>query len=431
MRWGSLLAAFAAAAAHQERQLAGVSTSATSGQRWKTERKRRFEGVVGLTNIDRPRWPRPRLKCTRAAVCTTINALTKPIEIVANASDWCLVVVGDAITPGDAYQRLARQKPDKVAYLSLEDQRRLPYETSAAMPERHFGRKNVGYVYAAHAGASQIFDFDDDNALLSPTALDGLKPSTKVQLASGQGPVNPYPWFGASKAWPRGLPLDSLNSANASLSTTKSTVQLGAVQGLAQRDPDVDAIYRLAPRNALPLPFFFERKTASENLIALSHKTMAPFNAQATLWFRDAFAALYLPTTVHGRVSDIWRSYAAQAAFRCQGLSLAFSPPVVEQDRNAHDFMGDYMSERPLYEEAGALVEYLLAWPCPSGSSLATAFERLFVDLYERGFIEVQDVGRLQAFLRDLIRATDHGAALPGRANRHKRGGWRSGAGSR
>ena len=29
------------------------------------------------------------------------------------------------------------------------------------------------------------------------------------------------------------------------------------------------------------------------NLIALSHKTMAPFNAQATLWFRDAFAALY------------------------------------------------------------------------------------------------------------------------------------------
>ena len=288
----------------------------------------------------------------------------------------------------------------------------------------------MGYVYAAHAGASQIFDFDDDNALLSATALDGLKPTTKVQLASGQGPVNPYPWFGASKAWPRGLPLDSLNSANASLSTTKSTVQLGAVQGLAQRDPDVDAMYRLAPRNALPLPFFFERKAASENLIALSSKTMAPFNAQATLWFRDAFAALYLPTTVHGRVSDIWRSYAAQAAFRCQGLSLAFSPPVVEQDRNAHDFMGDYMSERPLYEEAGALVEYLLSWSCPSGSSLPSTFERLFVDLYERGFIEVQDVGRLQAFLRDLIRATDHGAALPGRANRHKRGGWRSGAGS-
>ena len=430
MHWGSLLAAAAAAATPDTRQLAGVSTSATSGQRWTTTKKRRFEGVVGLTNIDRPHWPRPRLKCTRAAVCTTINALTQPIEIVANASDWCLVVVGDAITPGDAYQRLARQKPDKVAYLSLEDQRRLPYETSAAMPERHFGRKNVGYVYAAHAGASQIFDFDDDNALLSANALDGLTPSTKVQLASGQGPVNPYPWFGAAKAWPRGLPLDSLNSANASLSTTKSTVNLGAVQGLAQRDPDVDAIYRLAPRNALPLPFFFDRKAAAENLIALSSKTMAPFNAQATLWFRDAFAALYLPTTVHGRVSDIWRSYAAQAAFRCQGLSLAFSPPVVEQDRNAHDFMGDYMSERPLYEEAGALVEYLLAWPCPSQSSLPATFERLFVDLYERGFIEVQDVGRLQAFLRDLIRATDHGAALPGRANRHKRGGWRSGAGS-
>ena len=29
--------------------------------------------------------------------------------------------------------------------------------------------------------------------------------------------------------------------------------------------------------------------------------------------------------------------------------------------------------------------------------------------------------------LRGSDRATDHGAALPGRANRHKRGGWRSG----
>ena len=174
MHWGSLLAAAAAAATPQERQLAGVSTSATSGQRWKTERKRRFEGVVGLTNIDRPRWPRPRLKCVRAAVCTTINALTKPIEIVANASDWCLVVVGDAITPGDAYQRLARQKPDKVAYLSLEDQRRLPYETSAAMPERHFGRKNVGYVTRRTPVLLRFLTSTTTTPL--PTALTGSPP---------------------------------------------------------------------------------------------------------------------------------------------------------------------------------------------------------------------------------------------------------------
>ena len=99
MHWGSLLAAAAAAATPDTRQLAGVSTSATSGQRWTTERKRRFEGVVGLTNIDRPRWPRPRLKCVRAAVCTTINALTEPIALVANASDLSLIHISEPTRP--------------------------------------------------------------------------------------------------------------------------------------------------------------------------------------------------------------------------------------------------------------------------------------------------------------------------------------------
>lgn len=410
------------AAQQDARFLAGVSTSATSGQRWKVEKTRTFDGVIGITNVDRPHWPRPRLTCARAAVCTTINVLTAPIELVANASDWCLIIVGDAITPEKEYRNLARQKPDSVVYLSLEDQHKLPYETAKAMPERHFGRKNVGYIYAVHAGATQIFDFDDDNALLAPTSLDGLTPSTPVRLALGKGPVNPYLWFGAPKAWPRGLPLDSLNSNNATIGP-KTSVTLGAIQGLAQHDPDVDAIYRLAPRSALALPFFFETKSVKENLIALSPQTMAPFNAQATLWFHGAFAALYLPTTVHGRVSDIWRSYVTQAAFRCQGLSLAFSPPVVEQDRNAHDYMADFMSERPLYEEAGALVAYLGAWACPADKSLASAVEHLFVDMYERGFLEVQDVGRVQAFLRDLV----HVAGGPAHARHRGRGGRRSG----
>ena len=56
------------------------------------------------------------------------------------------------------------------------------------MPERHFGRKNVGYVYVAHAGAQQIFDFDDDNALLSATALDGPALDSKFNWRRARAP---------------------------------------------------------------------------------------------------------------------------------------------------------------------------------------------------------------------------------------------------
>lgn len=54
----------------------------------------------------------------------------------------------------------------------------------------------------------------------------------------------------------RGLPLERINQGPCATATaTSSEHRLGVVQSLANRDPDVDAIYRLGPRAALPLPF--------------------------------------------------------------------------------------------------------------------------------------------------------------------------------
>ena len=47
-----------------------------------------------------------------------------------------------------------------VTYLSLAAQRELPFESIPLTPERHFGRKNIGYLYATWCGAHVIFDFD-------------------------------------------------------------------------------------------------------------------------------------------------------------------------------------------------------------------------------------------------------------------------------
>ncbi|CAN0473368.1 unnamed protein product, partial [Laminaria digitata] len=40
-----------------------------------------------------------------------------------------------------------------VTYLAPEDQEQLPYRIVSLLPWNHFGRKNVGYLYAVHHGA--------------------------------------------------------------------------------------------------------------------------------------------------------------------------------------------------------------------------------------------------------------------------------------
>ena len=40
-----------------------------------------------------------------------------------------------------------------VTYLTPADQEALPYRIIKLLPWKHFGRKNVGYLYAVHHGA--------------------------------------------------------------------------------------------------------------------------------------------------------------------------------------------------------------------------------------------------------------------------------------
>ncbi len=78
-------------------------------------------------------------------------------------------------------------------------------------------------------------------------------------------------------------------------------------QGLADVDPDVDAIYRLTQQ----LGVSFAADTAS---VALPEGVMCPWNSQNTLFERDALWGLLIPVTTTFRVCDIWRSYWVQVS---------------------------------------------------------------------------------------------------------------------
>ena len=108
---------------------------------------------------------------------------------------------------------------------------------------------------------------------------------------------------------------------------------------------------------------------------------------------------------MHGRVSDIWRSYIAQRIGSEIGMKVVFSTSMVVQFRNSHNYLADFDSENPLYLRSLRLIEQLHEWK-PSNqasTSLPSLMEELWVFLYEHGYIELKDVILLQLWIDALL----------------------------
>ena len=130
----------------------------------------------------------------------------------------------------------------------------------------------------------------------------------------------------------------------------------------------------------------------------------SPFNAQATLWKDIALPLLFLPCSVHGRVSDIYRSYIAQYIVHnaLPKKKLVFTKPFVVQNRNAHNYLSDFNAELPLYEKAATLVEYLHKRQYQFQLTIGKNMVQLYVDLYERGYIEELDINLMHRWSKWL-----------------------------
>ena len=103
--------------------------------------------------------------CSKWAVVTTIHAPTVSIHKVVEQPNFCLVIVADLKTPTKEYLEL---ESARVHFLSVEKQKKMQdMVITDKLPWNHFDRKNLGYLYATQHGADVIFDFDDNNKLIS------------------------------------------------------------------------------------------------------------------------------------------------------------------------------------------------------------------------------------------------------------------------
>jgi len=325
-----------------------------------------------------------------AIVVTTINHPTRAVEEIARNAGRLgaeFFVIGDQKSPPDFNQPGA-------TYFNLEAQLNTGFHYAKLAPARHYARKNVGYLAAIHAGASVLIETDDDNI---PRELFWAerRASVPAKLVPGVEWVNAYTYFSDSHIWPRGLPLDRVNTAPPALNDVPvEEIFCPIQQGLADENPDVDAIYRLVSK----LPFDFR----PDEPVAL-RGAWCPFNSQNTTWWREAFPLLYLPYYCSFRMTDIWRSFVAQKIAYLNGWAILFHKATVVQERNEHNLLRDFEEEIPGYLHNGRIRDALDRLDLPTGrSSVPDALRVSYRKLVELELVGAQELALLDAWLLDL-----------------------------
>lgn len=327
----------------------------------------------------------------RAIVVTSISApndILRALAGGARAHDFEFIVIGDLASPGDF-------QLDGCRFFSIRDQLGLGFALARACPTRHYSRKNIGYLIAIRNGARQIIETDDDN-----DPRDAFwrvrEPKARVPVLKQAGWTNVYRYFSDANIWPRGLPLDCVQSPLAPLSSLPvEEIRCEIQQGLADENPDVDAIYRLT----LALPQNFRK----EPVVGLAEGSWCPFNSQNTAWFPDAYPLMYLPACCSFRVTDIWRSFVAQRIAWLNGWAILYEGPTVRQERNEHDLMKDFADEIPGYLNNRAIASRLMTLDLESGLEHIPGNMRIcYRNLIEMGLVGEEEMGLLEAWLGDL-----------------------------
>lgn len=325
-------------------------------------------------------------------VVTTIqapNPVMQALAAQAQANQAEFVVIGDRKSPpvfeleGADYYDLARQ--NQV----------LP-EFSQALPVGHYARKNLGYLLALQRGCDWLVETDDDNFPLdnffSLVRGDELRAR---RLRSESRWLNAYRYFSPSEpVWPRGYPLEKLAEDLPGKASEQWELERPVlVQGLADDNPDVDAVYRLTR----PLPVNFDRQAAA---ISLESGLWCPFNSQNTWFRRDVATLCYLPSYCSFRMTDIWRSFVAQRCLWALGERLIFTAPSVRQERNEHNLLRDFADEVPGYLNNERIVGALDA--CALKGEVRGDLRRCYEALVTLGVIPEKELALVDLWLAGL-----------------------------
>ena len=309
-------------------------------------------------------------------VVTTIfepNFLTGYIENIeryGRADQVDVIVIPDRKTPPSVREccNYFRSRGYAVTCPSIEAQdvflskfsnlrERIPYDSD--------NRRNVGFLMALDQGAEVLISIDDDNYCLPDTDFVGEHSvvgtsCTAPEITSDDG------WFNIAtrlkgeptvEIYPRGFPYFARHRRRKIGLRQPVLKRVTINAGLWLKDPDVDAITRLALAPCI--------STADTQSVFLGPEVWSPINSQNTGIARNSVAAYYYVRMGHSlsgmsidRYGDILSGYFVQKCAKVRGDTIRIGGPIAEHQRTPHNPFKD------LYNELGGMViiEELLPW---------------------------------------------------------------------
>lgn len=321
-----------------------------------------------------------------AIVITSIFSPTEAVQKFSSLENHQLIVIGDKKTPSDWYS-------SNVDYFSVEEQQQFDFKLNKLLPYNHYSRKMLGYLISMQRKVNFIIDTDDDNIPKENWKFPPFE-SKYDYISDQKGFINIYQLYTKQKIWARGLPLKFINTSfKLEDGLFKKDCKVGIWQGLADNDPDVDAIYRLTDNR----PCFFEERPP----IVLGKGTISPFNTQNTIIRKELFPLMYLPTYVTFRFTDILRGLVAQPIMWLNDFHLGFVNATVVQERNPHDYFRDFLSEIPMYEHGEKIVE-LVSTTISKSNTIKCNLFNAYKALLKEKIICDKEMITLDAWLKDL-----------------------------
>lgn len=321
-----------------------------------------------------------------------VTSISPPNQVLKDLAEggkkhgFEFVLIGDTKSP-------ANFSLENCRYYDVDQQLQSGFKYAQLCPTRHYARKNIGYLMAMRENAEFIIETDDDNFPLDDFWHD-RQIKARARTTGQKGWINIYSYFSDDFIWPRGYPLNLLQDTQAGLADEDDHF-CPIQQGLADENPDVDAIYRLT--------YSLPRKFRSEKSVVLKKNQWCPFNSQNTTWFPQAYTLMYLPAFCSFRMTDIWRSFIALRILHENDWSLLFHKHTVWQERNEHNLMKDFEDEIPGYLNNEKIINILTETRLKKGreyhsENLLTCYRALC----EHGIFEEKELELVQAWINDM-----------------------------
>eukprot|EP01084_Bolivina_argentea_P046746 86093_1 len=379
-------------------------------------------------------------------VLTTIFNVTSAILDYNNINNWCTIIIGDKKSIDKKIYN-TYLNTNKVVYLDVNDQNKIfkisnHFKIFDNIPFNHFARKNLGFLYAIMNGAKYIYDTDDDNKVLEPYNKNGIPilgtendPFEIKEIVddriNDEVSFNIFLLWSNEHIWPRGYDIAAITDSfkwhktvNLETKTVNNNNEYVIQQWLSNIEPDYDAIERLIGKNMdfnskdFTMEYLFDINENNNFAVSIPSHLYIPFNAQMTVWDYRSFLFLYLPISVHGRVSDIWRAYFADTVMNILNINkitnwkLLYCPVLVNQYRNSHNYLADFHSELPLYLQTHQLLKFLHEFANNykvdknvniDEVNIGQILLDLYISLYEYGIIKLEDVKGIHAWINDIV----------------------------